>query len=183
MSVTANPTQSRSRPKSGGMDQTITLTAQTGLELLEDTGVGPVRQIVLKATNLAVALTDDGATGHGSLELFTFPAGVISIMGSTLDLDTVLSAGTTASTSLGSAVTNADSDLSDSGEADICTASTASATVANVFRAASNDTRLDGTTTAKKCYLNCVTTGDPGASATNTYTGLIYVTWRNDGDY
>ena len=180
---TQAPSIARSRPKNNSMDQTITLTSNAGISILEDTGIGAVRQTVIQFAGYAAALTDIGATGTFAIEVGTFPAGLISVMGGVQDLDIVLTAGTTAQVATGSVAANADSDLSDSGEADICAASTASATIANAYRAAGNDTRLDGTTTAKKFYLNGVTTGDPGTGATCTITGTLTITWRIDGDY
>lgn len=180
---TQAPSIARSRPKNNSMDQTITLTSLSGLSILEDTGIGAIRQTVFQFSGLVLAITDIGATGTFSQQIGTFPAGLISVMGAVQDIDIVLSAGTTAQVSTGSAALNADADLADAGEADICAASTASATVANAYRAAGNDTRLDGTTTAKGIYINGVTTGDPSSGATATLTGTLTITWRIDGDY
>lgn len=183
MSTTQAPTIRRDRPKNNSMDQTITLNSVAGLSILEDTGAGAIRQTVFQFTAVSLAITDIGSTGTFSQKIGTFPSGLISVMGAVQDLDITLSAGTTAQVSTGSAALNADADLSDAGEADICAASSASATVANAYRAAGNDTRLDGTTTAKDIYVNGVTTGDPSSGATCVLNGTITITWRIDGDY
>ena len=176
------PTIQRNRRQSDYGNKTITLkSGVAGLSIKEDVGAGPVRQTTLQLTNVVLAITDDGATGHGSQELFTFPEGVITVMGGVQDLDITLSAGTTAQLAVGYAACNADSDLSDAGEFEFTAASTASATVANSFKAAGNDVRLNGTSTAAKAYLNLVTTGDPSSGATCTVNGTITITWRQDG--
>ena len=179
MNVT-KPTISQRRNSNNNLNKTITLASVSGLKIIADTGQGgPVRQIVLGLTNVALSITDDGSTGHASQKLFDFPGGSIIAIGGLIDLTLSATAGGNIQCSLGTTAT-ADATLS-STDADLCPASTASASVAEAQKAAV--TYHDGTVTAKACYLNAGTASDPSSGATLTLNGTIVVTFINQGDF
>ena len=174
------PSISQRRSASNNLNKTITLAEVSGLSIYADTGQGgPYRQTVLNLTNVSLAITDDGPAGHFSQKLFDFPDGAIVISGALVDLTLTATAGGNNTISLGSAAT-ADATLSGT-EVDICAASSASSTVAEVCKTAV--TYLDGTGTKKSCYLNGNTASDPSSGATVTLNGRIVITWMNQGDY
>lgn len=154
---------------------------------IEDTGVGPVRQVVVTMKDVVFTLTDRGSVGSGSLKLFTMPKGNIHLLGGSGKLTYRYGSVTDANliSSVGTAQVNNDDDLGDTGEADIIpsTATPASAGAAT-FTAKSTTTGsvVDGTGTPVAVYLNMATSSDPSTNNTIIVNGKLVVTYINHGD-
>lgn len=173
----ASPSLVRGRPNTANQVPTIsTAAAATGQVAIDNRfgGQGILRCVKVSLTALAVTLTDDGSTGHGSLQLLDMPEGFVCFVAG------VMTGGTLSSTqagniqvSVGTAAAGADGSLSTT-EANICVASSASTSAwispTTSYTAAAY---IDGHTSASDVYLNLVTSGSDGGVV--TLTGDIYI--------
>ena len=187
MSIT-NPSVRRGRDDSLSQNQVGSVPATSGLTLVSESGGdGPVRTTVLKLTNFAITLADNGSTGSGGAKIYDFPAGAIQILGGLTDIDvtygTVSDAGLIAS--VGTATAGADGTLT-STEANICVstaaATTSGAGTANCLPVASPSI-VNGTSAAADAFLNFATSSDPGTNNSITVSGYVQITWINHGDF
>lgn len=142
-------------------------------------GAGPVRGVEIELTGLVVSLTDDGSTGHGSIQLLDMPEGYIAWCGAAGKGTLTATAGGNIQVSLGTTAT-ADATLS-STDANILVASSASSTVFNSASGPSA-TAISGDATAADVYLNLGTSGDPSSGATVTLTGKFWIYFIHIGD-
>lgn len=194
------PTLGKAQPITQGHNQQkLTPYAIAGLSITEFGGTGSVHRSEITLTNMALSITD--AAAYGSQQLFTFPQGVILVMGcvmsltftTTSTLASTLNAGSAVQYGLGTAAASATTLATTM--IDICpgsgatvptftsstTVNVASTTVTNVNLAAQS--KHDGSSTAKAGYLNlAVGTGtDIDGDATLTVSGTIIPTWVNLG--
>lgn len=166
-------------------------TANVGGYTVEEIGTGPLCQTVFTFSSCPIAVTDSGANGgHGSILLYTMPAGYIQFIGSHADLD--FTAGTTGLTAtatheigVGTAAAATDNAALTSTEeniiAGVATDLSSSAITYNALN--TTLTAVDGTGTALPIYLNTVWAADDcSANDTVTVTGTLTITWINLGD-
>lgn len=171
-------------------------TAGTGV-IAEEKGNGTVHQTVLSVSALSVVSNDETTSGAwGTHALYTFPRGLITILGAVTNLTLAKSGAgleddAAVVCAIGSVAATAGDTLS-STEADIvpstaCTLSSG----AGAFKGQSTSTELaagsfDGTTTggaAKVARLNFAMP-DAGTSddAAILFTGTVTITWTYNGD-
>lgn len=168
-------------------------TALATLKVTE-TGEGAVRQTIIEATAMPLAITDTLA--YASALLYTFPQARINILGCLISVaETTTSAiastlNNTASLSVALGTAAASNIALTSTMVDIAplvaTASSATINVeAAVFSTAlAAAAQFDGTSTAKGVYFNVAlpTNTDIDADATTTFRFKIIITWINLGD-
>jgi len=168
--------------------------AGTGVVAYEQ-GSGVVHKTILALTDVAVALTDNaGVVAYGGLKVYDFPQGAILVLGAVADLDlTKSSAGVNADWDgdfgLGTVTASNNNTLS-STEQDILPTTATPQAVAGVTTANGQNTAvafLDGTATAKDCFLNVLvddTDHNVAGTACNLiFNGTITLHWVNMGDY
>lgn len=164
--------------------------AVSGLTV-QELGNGPVKQTVLTFTNVAVAVTDHTTSGaSGSQEVYSFPAGLIGVLGAVANLSVVAAGGLSATAALLSAIGTvaaaADATLT-STEANISASAsnTLSAHAGTVKNKSTAVTVLDGTASSANVFLNfAAADGDSTDSSNSTLTlnGTLTITWANFGD-
>lgn len=178
MAVYSTPSIGKERREATNVVGTV--VSLTGVTCEEFGGNGIVRQTVLTFTNYTPTFTDDGATGHIAVKIYDFPDGVILILGSVIDAAYTSIGGSAGNLQIGLGTTaTADATIS-STDANICPASSASAT--NGDSQSTAVAFLNGASTAVDMYVNIGTSGDPGTGATVTINGTATVTWINLGD-
>jgi hypothetical protein len=164
----------------------------TGVTVVES-GDTAFKKTVLTFTNASIAMVDATTAGsHGSLKVYTFPAGLISYQGGTTNL-TIARVGTAITTTaavvgaVGTATVGTDDDTLTDLEADLIpsTASTltAGAGVTKGKYAVAPQVPFDGTATAKEAYLNFAIP-DAGSTGNDALlvNGTITIVWSNLGD-
>lgn len=155
-------------------------------------GDGSFHKTVLKCSSKSVSMDDvSGASTSGYCTLYNFPKGSVEILGALVKM-------TTARVSTGIA-SNADGDVG-VGTATCDTTSTLSSTeqdivpTTSIAQMVSGSTTTkaqkaavsfhDGTTTAKKAYLNLLfDDADSSADDAVTLTGTVTIYWINQGTY
>ncbi len=155
---------------------------------------GPVvHQSVFTFSSVAMTVVDATTAGaHTALEFYDFPAGIITFLGATTNLTTLAGAGGIGDTaavvgSVGTATNDTANATLTSTEADIVPSTTGTLTAgAGTLLGKSTSSQLvqfDGTSTAKKAFLNFAVP-DAGSSADDTLTvsGTITLSWINSGD-
>jgi hypothetical protein len=168
-------------------------TAQTGVTAAEH-GDGVFHKTVLTINSAVFALTEAGTAGWGTMPLYDFPAGSLSILGVTADITFDASADTTNVAATGSgdfsvgSTATADATL-DTTDVDLVPSSPlsdpfVSSVGLGVGRMATMVT-FDGTTTPKEAHLNLIIdAGDQTDDAAGlTLTGTVTIAWLNAGDY
>lgn len=155
---------------------------------------GIIHQTILTVAALPQAIAD--ATSWKGTEIYNWPAGRLLVLGCTMSLAptttstiaTTIKSGVAGAVALGTTAT--DSISLTSTEVDLCPSTvTANSTTINVAAAAvgnalATSAQFDGTTTAKKMYLNSsVAAADIDGDGTLTWSGTITITWINLGDY
>lgn len=173
---------------------TVTQPATGSITIKRET-VGSRHQFVLTLDNVPQAVVN-GTEYQGTL-LYTFPEGRINVVGVTASLQqkttsalaSTLNASSTGAIGLGTAAASATTLATTMVDLLPSTAFTSSATI-NVAGTAVNaalaaSAQFDGTSTAKKMYLNTAyaTTTDVDADATQTISGTIRCTFDWLGDY
>jgi len=200
--IFSTPTIGKSRPSDANTVGTVNPTPG-GISVEEFGKEGMLRRTVVTLTAVPVTLIDATVQGGGVL-LYTFPEGVIEIVGAvctgpvcttTSVLADTLNTGVTLTWGLGTVIQNA-TPLATT-EIDICPGSgiTPGAAVASTtinvagtatggFRSATTKATFNGSTTPIKAHLNIgVPTGaDIDANATITVTCQVEFTWMNHGD-
>jgi hypothetical protein len=154
-------------------------------------GDGTVFKTVLTLTAVDVAIAQvDTNKAAGGLKIYDWPAGAIKILGATVNLALTTNLGATADVvgGLGTAVSENDGDLGDTGEGDIVASTalvfSASAVAFKAQSTATEETTKDGTATAKDLFLNFADAHDTGGTGKKiTATGTITIVWTNLGDY
>lgn len=179
---------------------TGSLGLQTGTTPRE-LGGHPVHQTVLQFTNQPMTITD--ALAYAGLQLYTFPLGWITVLGSamkmtvttTSDVATTLNASKTVQYGLGtvtaSATTLATTMINlNPGTGQSVPSFTSSATTNTVNTAVTSGliaipAPFDGTTTAIKVFMNMAlaTGGDIDADATVAINGTAIISWIHSGAY
>lgn len=155
---------------------------------------GVIHQTVLTLAALPQAIAD--ASSWKGTEIYNFPVGRISVLGCTASLAptttstiaSTIKSGVAGAVALGTAATN--SIALDTTEVDLLPSTpTVNSTTINVAAAAvgaalAAAAQFDGTSTAKKMYLNSsVAAVDIDGDGTLTWSGTITITWMNLGDY
>lgn len=155
---------------------------------------GVIHQTVLTLTDLPQTILD--ASSWAGTEIYDFPAGRISVLGCTASLApkttttiaTTIKSGVAGAVALGTAA--ADSIALTGTEVDLLPSTvTANSTTINVAAAAvgaalAAPAQFDGTSTAKKMFLNSsVAAADIDGNGALAWTGTITITWINLGDY
>lgn len=165
----------------------------TGVTAAE-TGSGAVHKTTLTLAALSVAVTDTGgaAGGQGSQIVYTFPEGVIQLLGASYNLTTARVGTGIAATaalvgSLGSAAAGVGDSTLTSTEADMIASTTGTLTAGAGALAKHGSlvaTAFDGHTTPITAILN-LAVPDAGISATDAVlvSGTITIVWTNLGDY
>ena len=168
----------------------------------EEFGVGILRQTKLTLTNVPVVTGNTSGASFGSAKIYDFPEGRIAILGVTAKFTGItfnteagatgdIAGGGSGDYSLGSTAT-ADATLSLTDVDMLPSSAMLDPFVAGVGRSNAGSAlaaaaQFDGTTTAIDMYLNAIIDDadvSDGAAADSVYfTGTIYVTWANLGDY
>jgi hypothetical protein len=171
------------------------LPSVTGLTAVDTCLDGFTHKTVFTLTDVAQTVTN--GTEYQSTKIFSFPAGVVNVLGAVFSLAqkttsavaSTINASSTGAVALGTVA--ASNVTLDSTMADIVasTAFTSSATT-NVAGDAvgghlATAAIFDGHTTAKDLYLNSsyATTTDVDGNGTQTWTGTITVIWQLVADY
>lgn len=176
------------------------LTARVGTavgtgNVASERGNGVLMQTLLTFTNMVVSVTD--ANAYGSQEVYDFPEGRILVLGTTASLQwrvntdrsTTINDSASLTWALGSAaasnatLTSTMVDLLPKTTKVLSAATTAYNTASTAALAAS--AQFDGTSSAKKAYLNTgfETGTDIDADGTLGVTGTILLSWIFLGDY
>lgn len=167
----------------------------TGSILHKHEQFGPLYQVTLTLDNVPQAVVN--GTEYQSTLLYTFPEGRVNVLGTTATLAqkttsvlaSTLNASSTGAIALGTAAASATTLATTMVDLLPSTAFTSSATINVAGTAVSNAlaaaAQFDGTSTAKKMYLNTAyaTTTDVDADATQTISGTITLTYLWLGDY
>lgn len=173
---------------------TVGVGAKNGAAVaVAEKGDGVIHKSVFTLTALSITMTDADTAGcHGGHKVYDFPAGLIRILGATMDLTTTAGAGGIGDTaaligSLGSVAVATDNAALTSTEADVIpsTAGTLTAGAGTLKGKAtiSQDITLDGTSTAADLYLNlAVPAADSTANDTVAVSGTITILWASLGD-
>lgn len=182
-------------PADLGLNGSIPVAARpyvTAVEKGDPSGL--IHQTVLTVAALPQAIAD--ATSWAGTEIYDFPEGRISVLGcaaalaptTTSAIATTIKSGVGGTVSLGTAA--ASKIAVDGAMVDLLPATvTVNGTTINVAAAAvkaalAAAAQFDGTTTAKKMYLNSsVAAADIDGDGTLAWSGTITVTWMNLGDY
>lgn len=205
MTATATPSIRRGRPSALSCDQVGTVYPLQGLIGTEYGGEGRARSTHFSFTSVSHTLSDTNA--YSSQQIYTFPAGVITIDGgagsmyftTTSAIASTLNSGVTVQWAVGSAAASATTLATTMinmipGSGQTVPTFTSSTTI-NVAPAVANAyfkgpgtinlNILDGTATSNKAYLNFAigTATDIDADATLSITGDIVLHWTLQGDY
>lgn len=157
--------------------------------------LGPFVVTTLTLNNVAQTVTN--GTEYQSTEIYNFPAGRIHVLGCTASLAqkttstiaSTINSGVTMACGLGTAaasnVTLATTMVDLLPSTNLTTSTTINVAGAAVGAALAAAAQFDGTSTAKKMYLNTgfATTTDIDGNGTQTISGTIVITWINLGDY
>ena len=161
----------------------------------KSTQMGALHPVVLTLDNVGQTVVN--GTEYQSTQLYTFPEGRVFVLGVTATLQqkttsalaTTLNASSTGAISLGTAAASATTLAGTMVDLLPSTAFTSSATI-NVAGTAVNaalaaGAQFDGTSSAKKAYLNTAyaTTTDVDGDATQTISGTITITYVWLGDF
>lgn len=165
-----------------------TLATVTGLTAIEHEGGATDRSTLFLFKNVAITVTDNGATGSKGTKLYDFPKGLLDIAGALCNITYGYTTATDGAmvSGVGTAAAGADGALTTTEQDIIPSTATAIATSAGTFVGKSSATArlalFDGTSAAKALYYNVATTNDPGAGAILTVNGWLVVHWQNLGD-
>ncbi len=163
------------------------LQAASGCVAVQD--VAAARRVVFTLTDLSVVITDAATKEWGGTKIFDFPEGAINIIGSSLDLSIVvsslLSATSNGDYALGTTIaTNADLTGTQVDLHQKTTIAVLSGRAGVITGQDGVKAIMDGTTTAKDCYLNIIfDAGDASGAATVTVNGTITLLYNYLGDY
>ena len=175
-----------------GVKTALDVGAAAGTCTAVEWGDGAIHKTVVTLNAVGVTLAD-GAHGSGEL-IYTFPQGVVKILGVTLDgtvTNTALFNASTADTysfALGQVVAADDDDLT-STEATVFAKVTEDTVDGSVLSFASDgyfatDLAIDGHTTPATIYANWAIAAANNSDANDfTLTGTVTITWVNLGDY
>lgn len=156
-------------------------------------GNGTVHRTVFTLTAVSVTMTDATTAGcHGAVQLYDFPAGVVTFLGGSTDLAITAGAGGIADGAavvgaVGTATAGTDNATLTTTEADLIP-STAATLTAGVGACDGQSTTallvtFDGTATAKDAFLNfAVPDADSSANDTLEVTGTVTLVWIYAGD-
>ncbi len=173
----------------------LTTQPATGAIVVKQEQMGALYQTTLSLSDVPQAVTN--GTEYQSTLLYDFPEGRILVLGcvatlaqkTTSTLASTLNASVTGAVSLGTVAASATTLATTMVDLMPSTAFTSSATInvagTAVSSALAASAQFDGTSTAKKMYLNSAyaTTADVDGNATQTFTGTVRVTWVWLGDY
>lgn len=169
-------------------------TSTTGFTVA-DFGDTAVHKTVFTLDEFELFINDSGANGgHGSLKLYDAPAGILKIIGSSLDVDVECNStgltdtatydfgvGTTATATDNAALATTEQNIIAKIEGDLDGTGTNNAALGSSFATALD---LDGHTTAADFYFNvAIEADDASADDTCTASGTITIVWINFGDY
>jgi hypothetical protein len=161
---------------------------------VKEYGSGALHTTVFTFVDTPISIADDAGVAQygGAGKIYDFPEGMIQVLGAVLDGTVELgTTGTitntwaggvglgTAAASTGATLTGTEADLM--AEVDVAAATAKVASVDAVSAALS--ALLDGTGTAKDCYLNLVVDDSVTHTAgTGKLNGTLTLTWMNYGD-
>ena len=172
----------------------LTTQPATGAIVVKQEQMGALYQTTLSLSDVPQAVVN--GTEYQSTLLYTFPEGRLLVLGctatlaqkTTSTLASTLNASVTGAVSLGTVAASATTLATTMVDLMPSTAFTSSATInvagTAVSSALAASAQFDGTSTAKKMYLNSAyaTTADVDGNATQTFTGTVRVTWVWLGD-
>lgn len=172
----------------------LTTQPATGAIVVKQEQMGALYQTTLSLVDVPQTVTN--GTEYQSTLLYDFPEGRILVLGcvatlaqkTTSTLASTLNASVTGAVSLGTVAASATTLATTMVDLMPSTAFTSSATInvagTAVSSALAASAQFDGTSTAKKMYLNSAyaTTADVDGNATQTFTGTVRVTWVWLGD-
>lgn len=172
----------------------LTTQPATGAIVVKQEQMGALYQTTLSLSDVPQAVVN--GTEYQSTLLYDFPEGRILVLGcvatlaqkTTSTLASTLNASVTGAVSLGTVAASATTLATTMVDLMPSTAFTSSATInvagTAVSSALAASAQFDGTSTAKKMYLNSAyaTTADVDGNATQTFTGTVRVTWVWLGD-
>lgn len=170
------------------LDQTDGVASGTGVSTVQ--GLTAIQTAVLKLTNTPIPTVDATTNGaQGSLKVFTFPAGVITIVGASTDLTiarvgTAIAAGAAVVGAVGSVTAGVDATLT-STEANIVgsTVSTLTAGAGVTKGVNGSPVTLNGTQTNAAAWLNfAIPDADSSGNDTLTVNGTITINYLLSGD-
>lgn len=184
MPAVSTPSQRDDRPF---VANTVGTLANVAGLTVKEFGYGPDRQTLFIFVNVAITVTDNGATGSVGTKLYDYPKGLIDTAGGTSKLTYAYTSATDANlvSGVGSVTAAADGTLATTEQDLIPSTATAIASSIGTFSGKTvtrPTTLLDGTATAKSIFFNLATSSDPGASAVVTVNGWLLVKWANLGD-
>lgn len=158
---------------------------------------GIVRKTVLTCVATPIVFADDaGVAQYGGVKIYDFPEGLINTLGAVVSgvltlptpfIDTytgVMALGTVTATT-GATLTSTEADILQSTAITQAVAKVATTNAISIATALteSGGRHLDGTATAKDAYLNYAIADDAAhAAETGLFTGVITLTWINEGD-
>ncbi len=184
-------------PTITGLTTDPTTTVDVGAEAVTNMtateAISGVHKTTLTFAAHSVTMTDAAAAGsHGSVPIYTFPAGFISIHGTFCNLATLAGAGGIADDgalvlSLGSVVVATDNATLTSTEADLIASFAGTLSSGAGVYTKQGDAiaaSFDGHTTSEAIFLN-LAVPDAGTSASDTIalTGFCTLIWSNVGDF
>lgn len=169
------------------------VATKTGLSAAE-LNVVQIHKTTFTLDDVAIAITNGSSAGHGSQQLYDFPDGLIQILGGKIDLAV--------------AVAGSDLDADANGDVHVGTTAQTDVAVGNIVATQHdiiattpiaelvsgegpavghdgvNTTPLDGTTAAKKAYLNFLfDTADISDDDAIAVSGTVTLYWMHLGDY
>jgi hypothetical protein len=160
---------------------------------VQERGDGVFHQTVFTLTDVALTTTDAAAAGaHTSLQLYDFPACLLSYIGGSMSLTLTAGDGGLADNAamvagVGTATAGTDNGTLTTTEQDLIPSTAYTLSSGTVTAGAKSVTAtaavFDGTSTAKDAWLNIVVP-DAGTSADDTLTvsGTVVLTWVHLGD-
>lgn len=176
-------------------DSGVAVTSGTTVVQLTENFITPIytTKLYIPGLTYTVAVDSGGAADAQGQLIFTFPEGVVKVHAAWVEGTLTPATGVSAASavfSLGSATGVADDAELTSTEADIMASQVlgdgtlASATAEPMSAAVNSTAVLDGTATAKGCYLNVASTWTKASGTTSTlaFTGNVTLQWSMLGD-
>jgi hypothetical protein len=193
----ASPTIGRTRPNDSNIVGSVPATAATGLvtglSVAEYGQLDVVRKTVFTFTNYPLAYVRTSASisansgSNNPGRVYTFPEGVIQVVGAVANLVATTPFATSAGfiMSVGTVQAAADATLTSTEANIIASTATAVASSTGTFVGTPISTYispLNGSSTAINLYVNAATADDTTSSGNITLNGTVTITWIPLGD-
>lgn len=179
--------------KSGVVGSATGLATVSGLSAVNSLSDSGVNQTNFTLSNMAQAVVQATAAGYGGTQLYTFPLGLIQILGvvatfgqkTTSVLASTLNASSAGYFAIGSAAASSGTMTSTMVSVLAAIGFTSSATInvagSNVSGETTDLSQLDGTGTAAALFLNTGYAAGVSGAATQILSGHFTITWLNLG--